>query len=330
MSGIGKNDFFKSLERLEALAQGSETTSEDVNKSQICTGSGNEPQTWPGGDKSQIGDNWDDNIAEDGTDYNGRAMRRARKSIAEKVEKGLPLNDAEIAILRMDYVSKAQPFGGKESEEEEEAEEAKKPKAKGKKDDDDDDNSLAGMFGGGKEEAKKSFEGAVQESETLQKGVEVSDFLLEMTRAFGTGLQGLEARVTQNVVKSVLGALVQINDEQGEFNKSLAEAVVNIGHGLAGFIQQSEAAGQEPAGPPRSQLRSIPGGQQQVQVMNKGMGGEPHNPLSSMDKSQMLDHMTDLVEKGQVSPLDVVKFESTGELSPHAQSALVKSIGAGQ
>ena len=324
MSGIEKNDFFKSLERLETLAQGSE----DVNKSQICTGSGNEPQTWPGGDKDQFGDNWDDNIAEDGTDYNARS-KRTRKSIAEKVMKGAALSDSEIAILKGDYIGKSadkdmdDKFGDKDKDEDDDDK-----KMRGKGDDEDEGGALAGLFGGGGPNAKKSFEGAIRENETLNKGIEVSDFLLEMTRAIGAGLQGVEARVTENVTKSVLGALGHINNEQGEFNKSLADAVVNIGHGLAGFMTQVEQAGESPAGPPRSQMRAIPGGAQGVQVMNKGM--DDQNPLSRMEKSQVLDFMTDLVEKGQCSPLDVVKFETTGEMSPNAQSALRKSIGAGQ
>ncbi len=308
MSGkMTKHDFFKSLERLEALAGGQ---SDDMRKSQIVQGGNSEVSSWPGGEKEEIGDNWDDSIGEDGTDYKGKGVR---KSIAEKVMKGIPLTPHEVLILKGD-MEKAEPFGGKETEEEEEAEEkAKKRPPKKEKEEEEEDEKEGMPFG-------KSFTDVLSENETVQKGVEVSDFLAEFAKSFGQGMGYLEQRITQNVIANVLGGLQQFASEQGEFNKSLAEAVVNIGHGLAGYIQQDAARSEEPAGPPKSQLR-----QGQVQVIQKSQGG--NGQFEGMSKAQVLDQMTNLVEKGGLNPLEVVKFESTGEMSPGVEQKLRKSMG---
>ena len=47
-----------------------------------------------------------------------------------------------------------------------------------------------------------------------------------------------------------------------------------------------------------------------------------------MAKSQVINHMTSLVEAGKLNPLDVIKYESQGELAP-ATAQLVSQHAAG-
>ncbi len=169
----------------------------------------------------------------------------------------------------------------------------------------------------------KSLAGAVSENETLRKGIEVSEFLAEFAKSFAIGLQGTEARITRNVIGQVLGALNEFTGSQANFNKSLAEAVVSIGHGINGTIQQAEQVAQAPAGPPKSQLRAMP--QQQpgnVNVLQKGQ--QQGNQLS---KAQILDQMSDLVVKGKLNSLEVIKYESTNQMSPATEDMVMKSFG---
>lgn len=303
---ITNQDFQKSLSKLEALAKGSDAaaTDEAVNKAQICTGPGNEPSSWSGGDKEKYGEGWDDSIGSDGTDY--KAGSKARKSIAEKVMSGQALSKAELAVLNADLekgMKKADDEDEDEGEEEEAPEVSVEVEGKEK-------SSKA---------CKKSFAESVQENETLQKGIEVSDFLAEFAKSFGVGLQALEQRVTDKVVSTLRQDLGNFAKEQGEFNKSLADAVVNIGNGLSGAIQAQAAVSEAPAGPPRSQIRAQ---SPEVQVLNKGQ-----NAGESLSKSQILDAMSEMVTKGHCSPLDVIKFESTGTLPPQLHEKVIKSIG---
>lgn len=313
---ITEQDFFKSLARLEALAKGSD----DMNKSQICTGGNSEVQSWPGGNKESVPQTGEGVGADQDGEYNAG---KARKSIAEKVMKGQPLSADEYALLKsdLDGINKSQ-------DKDEDDKGGKDRDAKGEKpgeDDEDEDEKDEGkgppmppMAFGGKEMGK-SMAQAAQENETIQKGIEVSDFLMELTKSFALGLESVVARV-MNHVDQRLG---QFATEQGDFNKALGEAVVNIGHGLGAVNKSVETTGNAPAAGPKSQMRAIPGG---VQPLQKGMG----NPMEGLTKAQILDTMTGMMEKGQCSTLDVVKFETTGDLNPAIRDQLVKSLSGGQ
>lgn len=347
---IPGSDFFKSLGRLEALAHGgTDEQPGDMSKAQLFhTPSNSEQTTWPGGEKSDIGNKWNDSIGADGTDYHP-----ARKSIAEKALKGLPLSPEEIAILKSDIehsVIKGQECD--EGEHGEPDEDDKKGKKKAMKKlakefarkamegagkqmafkahdpekpdpDEKEEKAMPPMPGG----VAKSFGGAVQDSETMQKGIELSPFLADLVKAFGVGLEGVQGHTTALVEQATNAMLKQIGTyldnrfaEQGEFNKSLADAIVNIGHGVAGNLEQTNQMAQGPAGAPKSQLRAIPGGIQPVEKSFAGPGGE------SLTKSQKLDVMVDLVEKGQINSLEVCKYETTGQLRPEVDALIMQHI----
>jgi len=328
---IPGSDFFKSLGRLEALAHGGKTEEQpsgDMSKAQLFhTPSNSEQTSWPGGQKSEIGNKWDDSIGADGTDYHP-----ARKSIAEKALKGLPLSPEEIAILKSDI-----ELSMKDKDDDDDKKE---------KDKDDDKE----RFGGSKMAFKahdaekpageetdkatpepipmgKSFEDAMSGSDTLQKGIELSGFLADFAKAFGAGLQNLDARTAGMIEQSTNAVLQQLGGylderfaEQAAFNKSLAEAVVNIGHGVAGNIEQTNQMAQAPAGPPKSHLRA-------VQPVQKSFAGDQQG--NQMSKSQKLDVMVDLVEKGQLNSLEVCKYESTGQLRPEVDALITQHVQSG-
>jgi len=311
---ISEQDFFKSLARLEALAKGSE----EMNKSQICTGGNSEVQSWPGGNKESVPQTGEGVGADQDGEY---TAGKARKSIAEKVMKGQPLSADEYALLKSDLDS----INKSKDEDEDDKGGDRDPRDAKKDDEDEDEDRGKGpppppiAFGGGKPDMGKSMNQAVKENETIQKGIEVSDFLMELTKSFAAGLD----HVMKTVMAHVDQRLGQFATEQGDFNKALGEAVVNIGHGLGAVNKSVEATGAAPAAGPKSQLRAVPGG---VSALSKGMG----NPMEGLTKAQILDTMTGMMEKGQCSTLDVVKFETTGDLNPAIRDQLVKSLSGGQ
>lgn len=310
---IPGEDFFKSLGKLEALA-GREPEGDDMNKAQLFhTPSDSGRTSWPGGSKTDIGNQWDDSIGKDGTDYHP-----ARKAIAEKALKGLPLAAEELAILKGDIEGSMSKGEGQEVD----GDNSRVCKA----DDDDDDKEKFDkekMFG-------KSLEVMAQENPTVQQGIEVSTFLAEFAKAFGSRMDDIEKSMIGQVTTATNHILDQVGgymdgrfDEQGDFNKSLADAIVNIGHGVAGNIEQTIQQGEQPVGPPRSQLQVLPGG---AQVLRKSFDGGPEG--EQLSKSQITDAMTDLVIKGELNALEVSKFDMTGELRPDIQERIVKHISA--
>jgi hypothetical protein len=113
--------------------------------------------------------------------------------------------------------------------------------------------------------------------------------------------------------------------DQGEFNKSLADAVVGIGQHVAGGAELAGASNSLPAGAPKSQLRAVQGTTGQLTQINKsfnGPGGLESGELA-MAKSQVVDAMYEMVKAQKLNPLELVKFESTGQLNPQVQQAVL-------
>ena len=304
--------FYKSLAKLEALAgieqQAAPQESDNLQKSQICTGPSSEKKQWAGSKWEDVPGNGPgaDKIKPDGTDYNERGVR---KSIMEKVDKGMPLTADELSLLKSDLDKGAMPPAdtmGKAKNDEKEKEEYAR-------------------------EMNKSLGGAVEENDTLRKGIEVSSFLSELAKAFGAGLQGLEARMESrlaDVQNNMANVFTQFAGEQGEFNKSLAEAVVNIGHGVGSAINTAEQAAQMPVGPPKSHLQVVQGGQGgQPEVMQKSFAGPAGG--QEISKSMMLDTMHSMLESKQINPLDIIKFDSTGDINPALQAKVINHIQTG-
>ena len=332
---IPGNEFFKALGRLEAFAGSGKE--EEMQKAQLFhTPSDSERTSWAGGSKKEIGNKWDDSIGNDGTDYHP-----ARKSIAEKALKGIPLSPEEIAILKSDieegFGKGGFPFGKDDDKDDDKKGDDKEkslpqpqpiPVTKSAEEMtykatapevEVEDHVNKDSFG-------KSFSVAVGQSESIQKGLEISEFLTDLVKAFGAGIGGVEQRTTAlveeatNVMLNKLGSYMDSRfEEQAGFNKSLAEAIVNIGHGVAGNISTLNEVAQAPAGAPKSQLRA-------VHAVEKSFGGPAGESIS---KAQKLDALVDMVEKGKINSLEVLKFETTGQLRPDLDALITSHVQSG-
>lgn len=292
MSGksvIQGSDFFKSLGKLEALAQTSQ--SEDMSKAQLFhTAANSEPDKWPGGEKKEIGaenEGWTDSMGKDGTDY------KVRKAIADKICKGEALSPNELFVLKgdIDGLSKA-------------------------KDDEDNEKEKLPFDKSGCGSVEKSFASTLASNPTIRTGFETSEFLAEFAKSFGAGLGYLEDRTSEVVEKSMDNFAQQLGDylesrfaEQGEFNKSLADVVSQIGHGLSAMITAQNELAQLPVGAPKSISKS-------VQPVERTFSGVGPSGGESMAKSQVLDGMFDLLQKGQVTSLEINKYEMHNEIRP--------------
>jgi hypothetical protein len=346
-------DFAASLNRLERLAKGTGQTQ------LFATPSDSNPGTWAGTSQEDVNEH-EDGIDENGTDYNG-----VKKALASKVAKSQALTPAEVAIVKNTNpltlignkiakgqkltaaeawaVKKGFPFNKDEEEEEDEKEVSKastKPSpapASGTQSDSKKvpetnpgkDTTEEDLDGEGTD-AKKSFANAVNTSTNLRKGIEMSPILFEVTRAIGEGLAGVEAGVVAKVNKSLApvfnrierleSALQGFASNQGEFSKSIAEAVAGIGQHIAGTSQAQIQEVSAPVSAPKSRL----------QVMQKSFGpGGLDMSTESLAKSQIVDVMCDLVKSNRLNPIDVVKYESNGEISP-STLALVQATVAGK
>lgn len=288
---ITKDDLFKSVEKLASLAN----SSEDVNKSQICTGSGNEPKQWPGGKKVEEGNEWSDSIQPNGTDYNGSA--KARKSIAEKIEKGEALTAEEYGILKGDLDKSNDVLKAQKEEDDKKKEDASK---------EEDDKKPAFM--------DKSMAKSMAANETLQETFEISDFLSEFSKSFSDGIEGVEAR-NLNSISKVYEAVNTMASIQKSFNDALGEGITSLAHGMATLMDNQEAHSEAPAHAPKSQSVA-------AAVLSKSQQSS-----DQLDKGLILNTMFNLMTKGQVDKLEITKYEVNNEISKSTLDLVTKSLG---
>lgn len=335
--GIKNEDFQKSLKKLEDLA-----------KSQLFhTGSDSNPGEWAGS-KSEDQDAFGDMIDENGTDYSGVKKALAAKSkateltpaekaiakgqnplsfIADKVAKGLELTKAEKWALKGGY---ATVKGLSKSDE--------KPGEAGTPGEAKDPSSVPDTHAGADDDeapeaqAKKSLSEIATESEAIKGGIELSPFLAEFVNAMDLSLRNATSEVKTSVAKALAPVVARVEAleksyaksvaDSVEFNKALAESIVGLGAHVQSTSQLTAEIASGPARAPKSQLRNIPTAQN-VQVVQKSFGAESND---QMLKSDVITVMCELVKSNQLSSIDLIKYESTDEMSAQTRSKVLAAL----
>ena len=297
---ITEGELLQSLSRLEGMLKGNPAPGgEDLEKAQIIQGKGSSQGRLALMDPVIEGDNWDDGISSEGTDYNGRG---AKASKAQKED------DGDMPYSRKPGRAEAEEGGMEAMEAEGAMEEGEEPEGR---DEEAEEKSQKGMYGGYPSvrpgvarSMNKSQEFATGEND-VRKGVEVSDFLYYLRKSINDTFADMERRLLAQVETN--------HDERGEFAKSLAEGVVGIRQRLEKSTVAVEEEEQSPAHAPKSITKSV-----------EASASEISKSLADVrkERQQTLDSLVDLLQKGQVSPIDVTKFELYGELRPEIAKSL--------
>ena len=225
------------------------------------------PKEWGDGETHEYDSDedtaWQDSIEEDGTDYNGPKKSSKKKKKMKKAHDDDEYED-ESRKERAD-VDKYEYEEGKE-----EAEEEDKKKSLGK---------------------------------SVRYGVEVSEFLGELTKAIAIYCDDLE--------NAVIKSIGDLHAENGEVVKALAHNLTSVSELVSGSQENIVRYADGPARGPKS-----------MQNMSKSIpSDEP-----SLDKTQVIKLLVKGVEAGTVSPLEVIKCEQYG---PEAVSQnIMKSLTA--
>ena len=238
---------------------------------------------WAGTDVEKEDDERDN--VPDGTDY-----KPVKKSF--RLYKSLIQDDELLKAMALEDEDEDEDEDDKKKHEEGAIADDEDHIASLEEDKDEDAKKLASM--------KKSFFEHVQEDPVLMAGIESSPFLYEMVKSIGYSFLNLEDR---------LGSQIFLMDHHHtQFAKSVDGSFNSLSKSL-GFINDTagdiDAAGRSATG-------------QNVQYLEKGGFGGGEAP----SKPQILGALMKGVEAGTVSPLDVVKFETTGAVSPQIQKSL--------
>lgn len=315
---VNKDDVTKALEALKAIGgeqlskghsngdrvniETDSMTSETSGHQVFNTPSNSEPDGWAGSKQRDCAENGaTDAIDGNGTDYNGGAATAMAKACAVKLAKGQALNPVEAAFVEAGGLTKGFPFDKDGDDKKDDDKDVKKS----------DDKDEDGM--------NKSFAELAAENEEIRKGFEVSDYLSAQVDVLNKALDCMESRI----VDAVSGMVASSTASSEEFNVGLSKALVRMAESQAAQGQRIDQVESTPARGPLST--------QNVQAVEKsfGNGGPPQVP--QLDKRTIQGALETLMMKGQVAGLDVIKHESSGEISPQNMN-LVKSLvtGAGQ
>jgi len=320
---VNQNDLAKALTALQDLAKGHSSrgtnstaveTMQDANRgagsgagsTQVFhTPSNSDPKSWAGSAVESEGDDGaHDGIDANGTDYRGASA--VMKSILDKLAKGKTLSASEFdqvkgmacddkdeKVAKAKAKGKAPPFGGKETAEEEEAEED------------------------AKEAMGKSLSDFASESDGVTRGFEVSEFLADFADVVQKSLNALEERVVYRL-SSAVGAATS---DTGEFQKSLAGAIAGLGETLSAVVQRVDQVENQAARPPMS----IQG----IQEITKGGYGGPSDG-EPLNKAMVGEALVQLVQDGKARVNDVIKYESTGQISPMLETTVRGMLRSGR
>lgn len=330
---VESEDIVKALSTLQDLAKGHSSGGTSTTKVESMVGesgasqvfhtpSNSDPGGWAG--SSWRGEGWEDSIEANGTDLNG--VKALGKSIAEsimaKLSKGMPLSARETNFVAKGglnlALSKALPPDSPVGK----AKDAKADKVKaaaGKADKDDEDEDKGhedeeddkflvrnmvkkDSLKGDKADVEKSLMDHAAENPAVQQGFEVAEFLAGWATVMHKSLESMEERVVARILSSVNATAA----EASNVSKSMAGALASLGEVLTAQQQRIDQVESAPARAPKSLQKS-------------GVAPSPLDGVASvenMSKSQVTERLLDLVKKSEASAQDVLKFDSSGILSP--------------
>jgi hypothetical protein len=150
------------------------------------------------------------------------------------------------------------------------------------------------------DETSKSMREELEENEEIAKGLEVSSFLEQLVDTTASGVDRLNKSIKQQ------------GDYQHDFNVRMSKALTAIGGLLTDMQEQLSGISDAPAtSGPRSQFsKSITAAQVETGSQNRFEGED----APEFSKSEVLESLITLAQKGEIHPVLVTQFESTGSL----------------
>lgn len=162
----------------------------------------------------------------------------------------------------------------------------------------------------------KSFEEHAAGYPVLIDGIDASPVLHDVVKSLNDTLLAFEANMNEQIDRAF--------DEAIEFDRHLGKSVHSIGIGVAELgervVQLEEDTLVKSVGSMATERiqKSMPiGGGGPITYLEKQGFGE-----GSPDRQEILEAMVKSVEAGELEALEVIKFESSGVLSPQVKKSL--------
>jgi len=174
-------------------------------------------------------------------------------------------------------------------------------------DDEDDDD----------DDVEKSFaDSAIEGSETIEKAIEVSDFLGDLVDQVGFALDSIKKSI-ETRMDSMEKSLSGVMAFNGELAKSLKTSFTEMDRGITQNMGEMDKLAKS-----FDTLADAPQGRKSLTTFSKSFGeSETSAPTTKKDVLKMMDQALEKSIDG-ITAMDIVRYDSTGELSPKAAKAL--------
>lgn len=169
----------------------------------------------------------------------------------------------------------------------------------------------------GEDKAEKSLRGELAGSEEIQKGVDASEFLSEFSRIQARVVDELRFDVTKsldtsarvsNVLSKSFAAIMKSQEGLVDLVKSQASKLEESNSIIKSLQERLEVVEKTPVG-----RKAV------IDVVEKSFAASTGTPAqkNSLSKGEVLAKINNMIVKGVpgVVPMDLIKFESTGEMS---------------
>jgi hypothetical protein len=304
---IETTDLQKAMAALQDLAKGHKSggtattevpgmTGESGSTQLFHTASNSDPGGWAG--SSWRGEGWEDMIEANGTDLG--AVRKLGKSIATAIQTKLTKGEALSARETNFVVKGGMNFLAEKDDDKKDMDKSHADAAEDKKQ----IKEMVKPSAIAKGDVSKSLLDHAAEDASVSRDLDVSEFLAGFAQVVHKSLQSMEARVSDRV----LTAIAKSDSQAEEVQKSLAGSLAALGEVLTLHAQRIEQVESGAARPPKS-------------IISKGQGAIESpveaggNGLENMTKSQINDKIGELVQKGQATVQEALKYDHTGLMS---------------
>jgi hypothetical protein len=147
----------------------------------------------------------------------------------------------------------------------------------------------------------------------MRQGFEMSTFLKDQTQAISKSLEGIEERLAARLDSQVAA----LRNEYATMAKSLTDYVGDVGTVAGATMRKLESLENSAARPPKSAVAAN-------NALNKSLGAPNGEPLSKALVSAALHEM---MVKREITSLDAIKFDTTGELPRDLEAKVRVHLG---
>lgn len=153
------------------------------------------------------------------------------------------------------------------------------------------------------EEEEKSFTGNFDQDETLEKAIEVSDFLSALVDQ------------TENSIAALGTSVARLEKSMTKFDEGQISALKEIGKSLDTLSKRLEVIEQTPVRGAKSVVKS-------AQVIEKSFAGQEDRGVDGLPKRKVLDLMEKAVGEGKLQDSKLFAYESANILTDDTKEIL--------